>query len=64
MPLERETQAAEGAAGLYRKDLAHTPGEAIIRYKGGVLAIKAIQVVKNMDAKTGRAFLGEQGYKP
>ena len=37
----------EGAAGLYRKDLARTPGEAMIRYQGGVLTIKAAKVVED-----------------
>ena len=42
----QEAQAAGGAPGLYRKDLARTPGEAMIRYKkGGVLTIKAAEVV-------------------
>lgn len=35
----------EGAAGLYRKDLARTPGEAMIRYKAGILTLKAVRVV-------------------
>lgn len=30
----------EGAAGLYRKDLARTPGEAMIRYDGSTLTIQ------------------------
>lgn len=39
----------EGAAGLYRKDLARTPGEAMIRYKDGTLTIKAPKVVVDGD---------------
>lgn len=30
----------EGAAGLYRKDMARTPGEAMIRYDGTTLTIQ------------------------
>lgn len=39
----------EGAQGLYRKDLARTPGEAMIRYKDGTLTIKAAKVVVDGD---------------
>ena len=39
----------EGEKGLYRKDLARTPGEAMIRYKDGTLTIKAAKVVVDGD---------------
>lgn len=39
----------EGEKGLYRKDLARTPGEAMIRYKDGTLIIKAAKVVVDGD---------------
>lgn len=45
-PWSGKHKPPEGAAGLYRKDLARTPGEAMIRYKGGVLTIKAAKVVE------------------
>lgn len=44
-PWSGKHKPPEGAPGLYRKDLARTPGEAMIRYKGGVLTIKAAEVV-------------------
>lgn len=44
-PWSGKHKPPEGAAGLYRKDLARIPGEAMIRYKGGVLTIKAAKVV-------------------
>ena len=39
----------EGEKGLYRKDLARTPGEAMIRYKDGTLTIKVAKVVVDGD---------------
>lgn len=45
-PWSGKHKPPEGAAGLYRKDLARTPGEAMIRYKDGVLTIKAAKVVE------------------
>lgn len=36
----------EGKAGLYRKDLGRTPGEAMIRYDGGTLAIQCTGAVQ------------------
>ncbi len=44
-PWSGSTKPPEGAAGLYRKDLARTPGEAMIRYLDGTLTIKAARVV-------------------
>ena len=44
-PCRGKHKPPEGAAGLYRKDLARTPVESMIRYKGGVLTIKAAEVV-------------------
>lgn len=44
-PWSDKNKPPEGAAGLYRKDLARKPGEAMIRYQGGVLTIKAAKVV-------------------
>lgn len=35
----------EGEKGLYRKDLARAPGEAMIRYQDGTMTIKAANVV-------------------
>ena len=46
-PWSGKHKPPEGAAGLYRKDLARTPGEAMIRYQGGVLTIKAAKVVED-----------------
>lgn len=43
--VEREEQAPEGSKGLYRKDLARSPGEAMIRYKDGTMTIKAAKLV-------------------
>lgn len=37
----------EGAAGLFRKDLSRTPGEAMIRYQAGVLTLQAGKVLAN-----------------
>ena len=48
-PWSAKNKPPEGAAGLYRKDLARTPGEAMIRYKGGTLTIQAGSVVVNGD---------------
>lgn len=44
-PWSEKNKPPEGAKGLYRKDLARAPGEAMIRYKDGVLTIKAAEVV-------------------
>ena len=44
-PWSGTTKPPEGAAGLYRNDLARTPGEAMIRYQDGTLTIKAAQMV-------------------
>lgn len=44
-PWSDKNKPPEGAAGLYRKELARKPGEAMIRYRGGVLTIKAAKVV-------------------
>ncbi len=48
-PWSAKNKPPEGAAGLYRKDLARTPGEAMIRYQGGVLTFQAASVVVNGD---------------
>lgn len=44
-PWSEKNKPPEGAAGLYRKDMARTPGEAMIRYKGGTMTIKAGSVL-------------------
>ena len=44
-PWSEKNKPTEGAAGLYRKELARTPGEAFFRYKDGTLTIKAAKVV-------------------
>ena len=46
-PWSGKTTPPEGAEGLYRKDLARTPGEAMIRYKNGILTIKAAKVLED-----------------
>ncbi len=46
-PWSEKNKPPEGAAGLYRKDMARTPGEAMIRYKSGTLTLKAGSVVVN-----------------
>lgn len=43
-PWSGKHKPPEGCAGLWRKDLARTPGEAMIRYYDGTLAIR----VKNL----------------
>ena len=43
-PWSEKNKPPEGAAGLYRKDLARAAGEAMIRYMGGTLTIKAQNV--------------------
>lgn len=43
-PWSEKNKPLEGEAGLYRKDLARTPGEAVIRYKDGVLMLHADRV--------------------
>lgn len=48
-PWSEKNKPAEGSAGLYRKDLARTPGEAMIRYKDGKMTLKAGSVVVNGD---------------
>ncbi len=48
-PWSEKNKPPEGAAGLFRKDLARTPGEAMIRYKGGTLTFQAGSVVVNGD---------------
>lgn len=40
-PWSEKHKPTEGGAGLYRKELARTPGEAMIRYKDGTLTLKA-----------------------
>ena len=44
-PWSEKNKPPEGAAGLYRKDMARAPGEAMIRYKSGTMTIKARSVV-------------------
>lgn len=39
----------ESGRGLYRKDLSRIPGEAMIRYKDGVLTLKAPKIVIDGD---------------
>lgn len=39
-PWSEKNVPAEGAEGLYRKELGQEPGEAMIRYQGGALLIK------------------------
>jgi phage baseplate assembly protein gpV len=46
-PWSEKNKPPEGAAGLYRKEMARTPGEAMIRYKDGTLTLKAGSVVVN-----------------
>ena len=43
--LMHKTNHPEGSKGLYRKDLARSPGEAMIRYKDGTMTIKAAKLV-------------------
>lgn len=44
-PWSEKNAPPEGAAGLFRKDMARSPGEAMLRYKDGTLTIKAANVV-------------------
>ena len=44
-PWSEKNKPPEGSKGLYRKDLARSPGEAMIRYKDGTLTIKAAKLV-------------------
>lgn len=44
-PWNSKNRPAEGGKGLYRKEFGRKPGEAIIRYKDGVLQIRAPQVL-------------------
>lgn len=39
----------ESGRGLYRKDLSRIPGEAMIRYKDGVLTLKASKIMVDGD---------------
>lgn len=39
-PWSDKHRPPEGAAGLYRKDLGRSPGEAMIRYDGSTLTIQ------------------------
>lgn len=48
-PWSEKNTPPEGEKGLYRKDMARTPGEAMIRYKDGTLTIKAAKVVVDGD---------------
>lgn len=45
-PWSEKNKPPEGAAGLYRKDLARAPGEAMIRYDGSTLTIKCAGAIK------------------
>ena len=38
-PWSEKNKPPEGSKGLYRKDLARSPGEAMIRYKGGTVTV-------------------------
>ena len=40
-PWSEKNKPPEGSKGLYRKDLARSPGEAMIRYKDGTMTIMA-----------------------
>ncbi|MCI2105399.1 MAG: hypothetical protein LKK00_01580 [Intestinimonas sp.] len=44
-PWSKKNKPPEGAAGLYRKDMARTPGEAMIRYKDGTFTLKVNNAV-------------------
>ena len=44
-PWSEKNKPPEGSKGLYRKDLARSPGEAMIRYKDGTLTIKVAKLV-------------------
>ena len=44
-PWSEKNKPPEGSKGLYRKDLARSPGEAMIRYKDGTMTIKAPKLV-------------------
>ena len=44
-PWSIKNKPAEGAAGLYRKEYGRTPGEAYVRYKDGVLTVKAEKII-------------------
>ena len=44
-PWSEKNKPPEGSKGLYRKDLARSPGEAMIRYKDGTMTIKAAKLV-------------------
>lgn len=46
-PWSGKNKPPEGSAGLYRKDMARNPGEAMIRYKSGVLTIRAPEVLED-----------------
>lgn len=48
-PWSGKNKPPEGEKDLYRKDLARTPGEAMLRYKDGTLTIKAAKVVVDGD---------------
>lgn len=48
-PWSEKNKPPEGAAGLYRKDLARAPGEAMIRYDGSTLTIKCAGAI-NIEA--------------
>lgn len=44
-PWSLKNKPVEGAKGLYRKEYGRIPGEAFVRYKDGILTIKAENVV-------------------
>ena len=44
-PWSEKNKPPEGSKGLYRKDLARSPGEAMIRYKDGTMTIKTAKLV-------------------
>lgn len=59
-PWSEKNKPPEHGEGLYRKDLADKPGEAMIRYKDGVMTIKAktLQIVGSLTIEGDLAVTG------
>ena len=53
-PWSEKNKPPEGSKGLYRKDLARSPGEAMIRYKDGTMTIKGFPGQPHPHGQHGR----------
>ena len=59
-PWSEKNKPPEGSKGLYRKDLARSPGEAMIRYKDGTMTIVAHEMYSARNSERRVGYHGQQ----